>query len=83
MDAATEGLDAKVHYHKVSCCPKVSPCPHCEKLGKRKQRLHRLVRSIAYGKIVYVDITYAEYRAMRLLQDLSLYPSRRRTRLPI
>ena len=63
MDAATEGLDAKVHYHKVSCCPKVSPCPHCEKLGKRKQRLHRLVRSIAYGKIVYVDITYAEYRA--------------------
>ena len=63
MDAATEGLDAKVHYHNVSCCPKFSPCPHCGKRGKRKQRLHRQVRSIAYGKIVYLDISYAEYRA--------------------
>ena len=63
MDAAIDGLDAEVHYHRVSCCPKYYPCPHCGKRGRRKQRLHRQVRSIAYGKIVYLDITYAEYRA--------------------
>jgi transposase-like protein len=63
MDASIDGLDAKVHYEKVSCCPKYFPCPHCGKLGKRKQRLDRQVRSIAYGKVVYLDITYAEYRA--------------------
>ncbi len=63
MDAAIDGLDAKVHYEKVSCCPRFAPCPHCGKRGKRKQRLHRQVRSVAYGKIMYLDIQYAEYRA--------------------
>jgi len=63
MDAETVGLDAKIDYEKVSCCPKFWPCPHCGKLGKRKQRLHRQVRSMAFGKILYLDITYAEYRA--------------------
>lgn len=63
MDAATVGLDAKVDYEKVSCCPKYWPCPDCGKRGKRKQRLHRQVRSIAFGRILYLDITYAEYRA--------------------
>lgn len=63
MDAAIDGLDAEVHYEKISCCPKFASCPHCGKRGKRKQRLRRQVRSIAYGKIVFLDIEYAEYRA--------------------
>lgn len=63
MDAATVGLDAKTEYQSVSCCPKFWSCPDCGKRGKRKQRLCRRVRSIAFGKIVYLDITYAEYRA--------------------
>jgi hypothetical protein len=63
MDAATDGLDAKVQFQNVSCCPKSYPCLQCGKHGKRKQRLHRQVRSIAFGKILYLDITYAEYRA--------------------
>lgn len=63
MDASMSGPAAKVHYQKVLCCPKHYPCPHCGKRGRRKQRLHRQVRTIAYGKIVYLDITYAEYRA--------------------
>ena len=63
MDAATIGSDAEVHYEKVSCCPRFWSCPHCGKRGKRKQCLHRQVRSLAYGKIVYLDITYAEYRS--------------------
>lgn len=49
---------------RVRCCPKKAPCPKCGKLGKRKRRpLHRTVRSIAYQKIVHLDITYGEYRA--------------------
>ena len=63
MDVSSHGKDAEVTYQKVSCCPKSWPCPHCGKRGKRKQRLARQVRSIAYGKIVYLDISYAEYRA--------------------
>lgn len=63
MDAATVGLDAKIYCEKVSCCPKFWPCADCGKLGKRKQQLHRQVRSIAFGKILYLDITYGEYRA--------------------
>jgi hypothetical protein len=63
MVAPINGLEAKVCYEKVSCCPQYCPCPHCGKRGKRKQCLQRQVRTIAYGKIVYLDITYAEYRA--------------------
>lgn len=64
MVAAVNGSDAKVRYEKISCCPKCYPCPHCGKRGRRKGRpLQRQVRTIAYGKIVYLDVTYAEYRA--------------------
>jgi len=48
----------------VKCAPKKAPCPTCGKLGVRKRKpLHRSVRSIAYRAVVYLDITYAEYRA--------------------
>lgn len=63
MVFAKDGVQAHFQFEKVSCCPKSWPCPDCGKRGKRKQQLHRQVRSIAYGKIVYLDITYAEYRA--------------------
>lgn len=63
MVVASVGLEAEVRFEKVSCCPQYWPCPDCGKLGRRKQHLHRQVRSIAYGKILYLDVTYAEYRA--------------------
>jgi len=63
MDAKADGVEAEVQYQKVSCCPKSWPCPECGKAGKRKQRLNREVRTIAYGKVVYLDVAYAEYRA--------------------
>lgn len=63
MVAAMDGLGVKVHYYKASCCPEHYPCLDCGKRGQRKQQLQRQVRSIAYGKIVYLDIEYAEYRA--------------------
>lgn len=47
----------------ISCCPKKAPCPTCGKLGRRKGVLNRQVRSIAYHQVVFLDVTYGEYRA--------------------
>lgn len=63
MVGAKDGVKVEVCVEKVSCCPRFWPCPDCGKRGRRKQQLHRQVRSIAYGKIVYLDVSYAEYRA--------------------
>src|SRR5688572_9494661 len=43
--------------------PKKAPCPHCGRPGRRKDILHRTVRSIAYQAILLVHVTTAEYRA--------------------
>lgn len=63
MVGSLHGRDAEVHYENISCCPKYHPCPTCGRHGRRKEHLNRQVRTIAYGKIVYLDINYAEYRA--------------------
>ena len=55
MVAAINGLEAEVCYKRVSCCPRYYPCPDCGKRGRRKQCLQRQIRTIAYGKIVYLD----------------------------
>lgn len=47
----------------LKCAPSQAPCPTCGKPGKRKDILRRQVRTIAYKQIVYLDITYGEYRA--------------------
>ena len=47
----------------VNCAPSQAPCPTCGKLGKRKDILHRQVRTIAYKQVVFLDVTYGEYRA--------------------
>jgi hypothetical protein len=43
--------------------PKTAPCPTCGKHGRRKQTHTRRVRDIAYGEILFLDITVGEYRA--------------------
>jgi transposase len=43
--------------------PKHAPCPHCGAPGNRKDTLSRTVRGIAYGAILLVHVTTAEYRA--------------------
>ena len=48
---------------KINCASKTTPCPKCGKRGKRKRRHNRKVRSIEYGKILILDITYGEYTA--------------------
>jgi transposase-like protein len=47
----------------LRCAPSQAPCPTCGKPGKRKDVLRRQVRTIAYKQVVYLDITYGEYRA--------------------
>jgi transposase-like protein len=59
-----EAAKVEPRFVKVTCCPKKAPCPTCGKLGRRKQVLPpRLVRTIAYKQVVYLEITCAEYRA--------------------
>ena len=44
------------------CAPKHHPCPHCGRPGRRVRRLHRRVRSLAYRRVAWLDIHYAEYK---------------------
>jgi transposase-like protein len=45
------------------CAPKTFPCPDCGQHGRRKDTHTRLVRDIAYGTIVVIELTVGEYRA--------------------
>jgi transposase-like protein len=47
----------------VHCAPKKAPCPSCGRLGRRKRKLTRLVRTVAYKAIAYLEITSGEYQA--------------------
>lgn len=58
-----ETVSPHVDTIRVSCCPKKAPCPTCGKLAPRKDVHNRLVRTIAYKKVIFLDITYGEYRA--------------------
>jgi hypothetical protein len=43
--------------------PRRAPCPHCGRRGRRKRLLHRRLRSLAYHRVAWVEVTYAEYQA--------------------
>src|SRR3954451_18116817 len=47
----------------VRCQPKTYPCPTCGRRGRRKRRLDRFVRSLAYGQALWLHVFYAEYTA--------------------
>ena len=48
----------------VHCATKKAPCPKCGKHGRRKRKLPpRLVRTVMYKKIAYLEITCGEYQA--------------------
>jgi hypothetical protein len=48
----------------VHCAPKKAPCPQCGKHGRRKRQLPpRRVRTVAYQRIAYLEITCGEYQA--------------------
>ena len=54
---------AHVRVVSKSCAPETFPCPQCGKRGRRKDTHTRRVRDIAYGEIVFVELTVGEYRA--------------------
>jgi hypothetical protein len=56
-----ETLGPHVRTIPVRCAPSQAPCPDCGRLGRRKAIHHRRVRTIAYKRVVYLDVTYGEY----------------------
>jgi Transposase len=48
---------------RIRHAPKKAPCPTCGRTGCRKRILHRRLRTLVYGHIAWLDVTYAEYRA--------------------
>src|SRR5438132_55707 len=58
-----DAVQPRVRVIQRQCAPKTYPCPHCVKTRRRKTTHPRLVRDIAYGEIVLLDITVGEYRA--------------------
>lgn len=56
-------MDARVRVLRQSCAPKTFPCPHCGTPGRRKDTHTRSVRDIAWGQIVFIELTLGEYRA--------------------
>ena len=58
-----ETIGPHVRTLPVRCAPRKAPGPRCGKLGNRKAIHHRRVRTIAYKQVVFLDVTYGEYRA--------------------
>jgi hypothetical protein len=58
-----DALEPRIRVQRLSCAPKTYPCPKCGKTGRRKDTHTRLVRDIAYGEIVILEIEVGEYRA--------------------
>src|SRR5436305_9734572 len=48
---------------RVRRAPRRAPCPTCGRRGRRKRLLHRRVRTLAYRRMAWLEVTYAEYRA--------------------
>jgi hypothetical protein len=53
----------RVRIVRQTCAAKTFPCPHCGKLGQRKDTHTRRVRDIALGEVVIIELTVGEYRA--------------------
>lgn len=63
MVAVVDHTEVEVQFRKITCQAKTCPCPDCGKNGRRKEKFCRNVRSIAYGKVLVLEVHYAEYRA--------------------
>src|SRR5262249_13600095 len=48
---------------RIRQAPRRAPGPRCGRLGRRKRILHRRVRTLAYHRVAWLEVTYAEYRA--------------------
>lgn len=48
---------------RIRQAPKHAPCPTCGRRGRRKRLLHRRLRTLAYRRVAWLQVTYAEYQA--------------------
>src|SRR5438067_9654374 len=48
---------------RIRQAPRRAPCPCCGRRGRRKRLLHRRVRTLAYRRVAWLEVTYAEYRS--------------------
>jgi hypothetical protein len=48
---------------RIRRAPKRAPCPTCGRRGHRKRILHRRLRTLAYHRLAWLEVTYAEYQA--------------------
>src|SRR5262245_25013609 len=46
----------------VRCAPKAHPCPDCGQPARRNRLLRRRLRSLAYRRVAFLYVHYAEYR---------------------
>lgn len=58
-----EASSPRVDVIRRRCAPKTFPCPHCGRRGRRKDTHTRRVRDIAFGAVVFIELTVGEYRA--------------------
>ena len=58
-----EAIQPRVRTIRKRCAPQKFPCPSCGKRGRRKDIHSRRVRDLAFGEIVFIEITVGEYRA--------------------
>ena len=47
----------------VPCTPKKVPCPKCGRSGRRKRTVTRMVCTVAYKAVAFLEVTYGEYQA--------------------
>jgi hypothetical protein len=48
---------------RIRRAPKRAPCPVCGRRGHRKRILYRRLRTLAYHRVAWLEVTYAEYQA--------------------
>jgi len=48
---------------RIRCAPKRAPCPTCGRRGHRQRVFCRRVRTLAYHRVAWLEVTYAEYQA--------------------
>src|SRR5438093_4846020 len=48
---------------RIRRAPRRAPCPRCGRRGRRKRILRRRVRTLAFRRVAWLEVTYAEYRA--------------------
>ena len=47
---------------RIRCAPRRIPCPRCGRRASRKRILRRRLRSLAYQRGAWLEVTYGEYR---------------------